>query len=113
MAWTDRLVADPVPWLLDPDTPAVRAATLQRGREPPLGQQPPQLGFHRRLQQRAVIVTVGDDADFHGSEMRLIRGILVQLDALEDFLLEPEWPQLEKLGRQRGRAQGFGSSLFS
>ena len=30
MAWTDRLAADPVPWLLEPDTPAVRAATLQR-----------------------------------------------------------------------------------
>ena len=30
MVWTDRLAADPVPWLLEPDTPAVRAATLQR-----------------------------------------------------------------------------------
>lgn len=30
MAWTDHLAADPLPWLLEPDTPAVRAATLQR-----------------------------------------------------------------------------------
>ena len=30
MPWTDHLAADPVPWLLEPDTPAVRAATLQR-----------------------------------------------------------------------------------
>lgn len=30
MAWTDHLRADPLPWLLDDDTPAVRAATLQR-----------------------------------------------------------------------------------
>ncbi len=28
--WVDRLHADPRPWLLDPDTPAVRAAALQR-----------------------------------------------------------------------------------
>jgi hypothetical protein len=28
--WLDRLRADPLPWLLDPSTPAVRAATLQR-----------------------------------------------------------------------------------
>lgn len=30
MTWTDRLRGDPVPWLLEPDTPAVRAATLVR-----------------------------------------------------------------------------------
>ena len=30
MAWLDRLRADPLPWLLEPDSPAVRAATLQR-----------------------------------------------------------------------------------
>ncbi len=30
MAWTDRLAADPLPWLLEPDAPAVRAAALQR-----------------------------------------------------------------------------------
>ncbi|MGB8020022.1 MAG: hypothetical protein WCF04_02210 [Candidatus Nanopelagicales bacterium] len=30
MAWSDRLRADPLPWLLEPDSPAVRAATLQR-----------------------------------------------------------------------------------
>lgn len=30
MAWTDRLTGDPLPWLLDESTPAVRAATLQR-----------------------------------------------------------------------------------
>jgi hypothetical protein len=29
MTWTDRLAADPLPWLLEPDTPAVRAAALQ------------------------------------------------------------------------------------
>ena len=28
--WLDRLRADPLPWLLEPSTPAVRAATLQR-----------------------------------------------------------------------------------
>jgi hypothetical protein len=30
MTWLDRLRADPLPWLLSPDTPAVRAATLLR-----------------------------------------------------------------------------------
>ncbi|MCU0301959.1 MAG: hypothetical protein MUF35_10215 [Candidatus Nanopelagicales bacterium] len=30
MAWTDRLDGDPVPWLLEPEDPAVRAAALQR-----------------------------------------------------------------------------------
>jgi len=30
MTWTDRLRGDPLPWLLDPETPPVRAATLQR-----------------------------------------------------------------------------------
>ena len=30
MTWTDRLRADPLPWLLDADTPAVRAAALTR-----------------------------------------------------------------------------------
>jgi hypothetical protein len=30
MAWTDHLTGDPLPWLLAADTPAVRAATLQR-----------------------------------------------------------------------------------
>ena len=30
MAWTDRIRSDPLPWLLEPDTPAVRAAALQR-----------------------------------------------------------------------------------
>jgi hypothetical protein len=30
MAWTDRLNGDPLPWLLEADTPAVRAAALQR-----------------------------------------------------------------------------------
>ena len=30
MTWTDRLRRDPLPWLLEPDTPAVRAAALQR-----------------------------------------------------------------------------------
>ncbi len=30
MTWTDRLRGDPLPWLLDPETPAVRAAALQR-----------------------------------------------------------------------------------
>lgn len=30
MAWTDRLRGDPLQWLLDPESPAVRAATLQR-----------------------------------------------------------------------------------
>ena len=36
MAWTDLVNADPRPWLLEPDTPAVRAATLVRlmGRAP-------------------------------------------------------------------------------
>jgi hypothetical protein len=29
-AWVDRLHGDPRPWLLEPDTPAARAATLQR-----------------------------------------------------------------------------------
>ncbi len=30
MTWVDRLHADPVPWLLESEDPAVRAATLQR-----------------------------------------------------------------------------------
>lgn len=30
MTWVDRLNADPIPWLLDPGDPAVRAAALQR-----------------------------------------------------------------------------------
>ncbi len=30
MTWIDRLRADPRPWLLDPETPPVRAAALQR-----------------------------------------------------------------------------------
>lgn len=30
MTWLDRLPVDPVPWLLEPEAPAVRAATLQR-----------------------------------------------------------------------------------
>lgn len=30
MAWTDHVAADPLPWLLSSETPAVRAATLQR-----------------------------------------------------------------------------------
>lgn len=30
MTWTAQLAADPLPWLLDPNTPAVRAATLTR-----------------------------------------------------------------------------------
>jgi hypothetical protein len=30
VAWTDHVVGDPLPWLLSEDTPAVRAATLQR-----------------------------------------------------------------------------------
>ena len=30
MTWTDRLRGDPLPWLLEPETPAVRAATLVR-----------------------------------------------------------------------------------
>jgi hypothetical protein len=30
MAWSDRLNADPLPWLLEAETPAVRAAALQR-----------------------------------------------------------------------------------
>lgn len=30
MAWTDHVAGDVLPWLLSPDTPAVRAATLQR-----------------------------------------------------------------------------------
>lgn len=30
MTWTDHVVGDPLPWLLSTDTPAVRAATLQR-----------------------------------------------------------------------------------
>lgn len=30
MTWTDRLHGDPLPWLLEPGDPAVRAATLQR-----------------------------------------------------------------------------------
>src|SRR5512139_1146170 len=29
MTWTDRLHGDPTPWLLEPGTPAVRAAALQ------------------------------------------------------------------------------------
>lgn len=30
MSWTDHVVGDPLPWLLSAETPAVRAATLQR-----------------------------------------------------------------------------------
>lgn len=30
VSWTDHVAGDPLPWLLDSDTPAVRAATLQR-----------------------------------------------------------------------------------
>ena len=30
MTWIDRLRGDPRPWLLDPETPPVRAAALQR-----------------------------------------------------------------------------------
>ena len=30
MSWTDALHGDPLPWLLEPDDPAVRAAALQR-----------------------------------------------------------------------------------
>jgi hypothetical protein len=30
MTWLDHLRADPLPWLLSPESPAVRAATLQR-----------------------------------------------------------------------------------
>lgn len=30
MSWTDLVHADPLPWLLEPDNPAVRAATLTR-----------------------------------------------------------------------------------
>ena len=30
MGWTDHVTGDPLPWLLDADAPAVRAATLQR-----------------------------------------------------------------------------------
>lgn len=30
MSWIDRLQGDPLPWLLDPADPAVRAATLER-----------------------------------------------------------------------------------
>jgi hypothetical protein len=30
MTWLDHVRADPLPWLLSPDTPAVRAAALQR-----------------------------------------------------------------------------------
>jgi CTP:molybdopterin cytidylyltransferase MocA len=30
MTWRTHLRADPLPWLLAADTPAVRAATLQR-----------------------------------------------------------------------------------
>lgn len=30
MGWTDHVAGDALPWLLSPDTPAVRAATLQR-----------------------------------------------------------------------------------
>jgi hypothetical protein len=30
LTWTDHLSEDPLPWLLDPTTPAVRAAALQR-----------------------------------------------------------------------------------
>ena len=30
MGWTDHVTGDPLPWLLSPETPAVRAATLQR-----------------------------------------------------------------------------------
>lgn len=30
VVWTDLLTDDPLPWLLDPEHPAVRAATLQR-----------------------------------------------------------------------------------
>lgn len=33
MTWTDRLRGDPLPWLLDPQTPAVRAAALVRLRD--------------------------------------------------------------------------------
>jgi hypothetical protein len=36
MTWTDRLRGDPVPWLLDPESPAVRSATLQRLLDRPL-----------------------------------------------------------------------------
>ena len=37
MPWTDRLEADPLPWLLAWDTPAVRAAALQRLLDRPAG----------------------------------------------------------------------------
>jgi hypothetical protein len=37
MRWTDRLEADPLPWLLAEDTPAVRAAALQRLLDRPAG----------------------------------------------------------------------------
>ena len=37
MRWTDRLDADPRPWLLGEDTPAVRAATLQQLCDRPAG----------------------------------------------------------------------------
>jgi hypothetical protein len=37
MDWTDRLEADPLPWLLAEDTPDVRAATLQRLLDRPAG----------------------------------------------------------------------------
>ncbi|HET7722098.1 MAG TPA: hypothetical protein VFK43_19160, partial [Acidimicrobiales bacterium] len=38
MGWTDRLDADPLPWLLAADTPAVRAAALQRLLDHPAGE---------------------------------------------------------------------------
>lgn len=38
MGWTDRLDADPLPWLLAADTPAVRAAALQRLLDHPSGE---------------------------------------------------------------------------
>ena len=37
MSWTERLDADPLPWLLGEDTPAVRAAALQRLLDRPAG----------------------------------------------------------------------------
>lgn len=37
MRWTDRLDGDPLPWLLAEDTPAVRAAVLQKLFDRPAG----------------------------------------------------------------------------
>ena len=100
VTWTDHLRADPVPWLLADDTPAVRAAALQRLLDRPPDGQEVVAARHAAMAVDPIraILAAQDPAGWwvkpgpgYGPKYK---GTIWQLIFLEQLGADPEHPQV-------------------